>query len=110
MNYKIVAHQSFVRQMKRLAKKYPSLKADFAELLSQLADNPLLGTDLGNGVHKVRLLIRSKNKGKSGGARVITYNYIVDDSNGFLGLLSIYDKSELENITASQIDLLIRTL
>jgi hypothetical protein len=39
--------------------------------------------------------IASKGKGKSGGARVITY-FAVTESNVFL--LSIYDKSEKEDI------------
>jgi len=31
-----------------------------------------MGTPLGNDVYKIRLAIASKNKGKSGGARVIS--------------------------------------
>ncbi|MDX1919215.1 MAG: hypothetical protein SFU25_00605 [Candidatus Caenarcaniphilales bacterium] len=34
---------------------------------------PNLGTFLGNNCYKIRLSIKSKSKGKSGGARVITH-------------------------------------
>jgi len=55
---------------------------------------------LGFGIYKIRLAITSKGKGKSGGARVITY-IVTDDSEVFL--VYIYDKSQLENITKEQI-------
>jgi hypothetical protein len=41
------------------------------------------------------LAIASKGKGKAGGARVITHVQVVDSS---VFLLSIYDKSEKEDI------------
>ena len=41
-------------------------------MIDDLEQNPLLGTDLGDGLRKVRMKITSKGKGKSGGARVIT--------------------------------------
>lgn len=62
----------FKRQIKRLRKKYASLQSDFDELLAELSENPFAGVDLGDGVRKVRMAIKTKGKGKSGGARVIT--------------------------------------
>ncbi|WP_204985986.1 hypothetical protein [Mucilaginibacter psychrotolerans] len=44
--------------------------------------------------------ISSKNKGKSGGARVITYVRFVDEE---IYLLAIYDKSDLSTIADEQI-------
>lgn len=73
MSYNIASIPLFDKQAKRLAKKFPSLKRDLAGLIEQLADEPELGTALGNGFYKIRLAIASKGKGKSGGARVITY-------------------------------------
>lgn len=61
----------FKRQIKRLRKKYASLQSDFDELLAELSENPFAGVDLGDGVRKVRMAIKSKGKGRSGGARVI---------------------------------------
>jgi len=41
--------------------------------LDDLENNPRLGTAIGKNCYKIRLSIRSKGKGKSGGARVITH-------------------------------------
>ena len=78
-----------------MTKKYPSLKEELIALNNELILKPDLGTPLGNNTYKVRLAIKSKGKGKSGGARVITY-FITQDATVFL--LTIYDKSEIENV------------
>ena len=46
------------------------------------------------------MAVTSKGKGKSGGARVITY-LVTEDNEVYL--VYIYDKSQLENITKEQI-------
>jgi len=86
----------FRREYKRLAKKYLSLNADMQDLVAELQENSTICTALGNNTYKIRLAIASKNKGKSSGARVITY-FITDDNE--LYLLSIYDKSEQIDIS-----------
>ena len=58
--------------------------------------DPKQGVAIGNECYKIRLAIASKGKGKSGGARLIT-NIVVSDTVVYL--LTIYDKSEKENIT-----------
>ena len=73
MNYEIIVKPTFQREAKRLAKHYSSFKEDFASLIDELEQNPQLGTDLGHGLRKVRMKITAKGKGKSGGARVITF-------------------------------------
>ena len=75
------------------------------ELIAELEENPTLGTPLGDNAFKIRLAISSKNKGKSGGARVITC-YITEDNE--LYLLSIYDKSEQADISDKAIKQLIK--
>lgn len=40
------------------------------------------------------MAIKSKDKGKSGGARVITYNFITQEMDGKIVLLLIYDKED----------------
>lgn len=92
--------------MKRLAKKYRSMKQDYALLLASLTENPFQGADLGQGLRKVRMAIASKGKGKSGGARVITYNVLVAATDTEVRLLYIYDKSERETITDAEIQAL----
>ncbi|MDZ7880865.1 MAG: type II toxin-antitoxin system RelE/ParE family toxin [Saprospiraceae bacterium] len=66
-----------------------------------------MGKPLGKDCYKIRMAISSKNKGKSGGARVITCVKIVDDT---LYLLSIYDKSEQEDIPDNEIDAVLKSL
>jgi len=95
MSYNVIPIERFKKEAKRLAKKYASLKSELAELNNELTRNPEIGTPLGNNAYKVRLAIRSKGKGKSGGARVITY-LINEDKEVYL--LTIFDKSEFDNI------------
>ena len=105
MNYKIFPTLKFDRELKRLSKKYPSLKGEYAELISILKNNPLEGTPIGHNCYKIRIAIASKGKGKSGGARIITYLHIVQTT---VYLLAIYDKSEQTNITTQELKKLIR--
>jgi len=90
----------FARKAKRLQKKYVSLANEIVELREELRTNPTKGTPIGHSCYKIRLAIKSKGKGKSGGARVITYYYIHGST---VYLLSIYDKAEQENISDEKI-------
>lgn len=105
MSFKVLSIQPFEKQLKRLAKKYPSIKKDYAALINSLAKTPLQGTPIGSGCYKVRLTIASKGKGKSGGARVITYIQITQTS---VYLLAIYDKSEQDSISDKDIKELLK--
>ena len=107
MNYNIIPTRKFEKEIKRLIKKFPSLKKEYVGLLAELKNNPATGTPLGDNCYKIRLAIASKNRGKSGGARVITY-VVVD--NKIVFLLTIYDKSELENISDKQLRMMIQNL
>ena len=80
MNYKISYTHPFAKELKHLAKKYPSIKADVSNLIKELQINPLMGIPIGNNFYKIRLAIQSKGKGKSGGARVITYVQVVNEN------------------------------
>ena len=88
-----------------MLKKCPSLKKDFEQLIESLEQNPIQGKNLGNNCFKIRLAIASKKRGKSGGARVIT-NILIEES--IVYLLSIYDKSDKENITEKELDELLK--
>ncbi len=107
MNYKILSIPPFDKQLKRLAKKYPSLKQEFSALLDRLEENPEQGIPLGNSCFKIRISIASKGKGKSGGGRVIT-NIVVTEKVVFL--LSVYDKSEKENLSDSELKELLSSI
>jgi mRNA-degrading endonuclease RelE of RelBE toxin-antitoxin system len=100
MSCNIIATLSFEKELKRLAKKYTSIKQDYAILLKKLQEEPRLGVPLGNDCYKIRLAITSKQKGKSGGARVITFFYSIKET---LYLLGVYDKSEKETLKEHEI-------
>lgn len=103
MNCKITVTPDFLRELKRLSKRYRSLKTDLTKLGEELRLNPFLGTELGNRLRKVRLAITSKGKGKSGGARVITYTVIFAQADTEVKLITIYDKSERDNISDAEL-------
>ncbi|MBU0765161.1 MAG: type II toxin-antitoxin system RelE/ParE family toxin [Bacteroidetes bacterium] len=107
MSFNVKTISVFERQAKRLMKKYPSLKKEIRSLIKELKEEPAKGTSIGYDCYKIRLAIASKGKGKSGGARVITH-VIFKDNTVFL--LSIYDKSELENLTDKEILELIKQI
>jgi len=100
MNYNVVTIPPFDKQLKRLAKKSPSLKKEFANLIESLEQNPQQGILLGNNCYKIRLAIASKGKGKSGGAKIIANIIIAEE---IVYLLSIYDKSEKANLTNKEL-------
>ena len=105
MSYRIETSLKFEKSLKKLAKKYPSLKLEYVQLINDLEQNPHIGTPLGNNVYKIRLAIASKGKGKSGGARVISY---VKINNETILLLSIYNKGEKDSISDKEIKDLLK--
>ena len=107
MNYKVKTIPYFDKQLKRLVKKFPSLKQEYGNLLDSLEKDPTQGTPLGNNCYKMRFAIASKGKGKSGGARVITY-VMIDLTSVYL--LDIYDKSEQDSISDKDLKLLVKEI
>lgn len=105
MSFEIIPILPFQRQAKRLIKKFPSLKNEVFTLIETLKENPHQGTPLGFDCYKIRLSIASKNKGKSGGARLITCVYVASSE---LYLLSIYDKSERSSLNDKELKELIK--
>lgn len=108
MDYRIKTTRSFDKEIKRLGKRYASIANDYATLLDELARNPRLGIDLGSGLRKIRMQITSKGKGKSGGARVITFTVIISMEESEINLLYIYDKADRSSISAHEIEELLR--
>jgi len=105
MSYNIELSANFKKEAKRLSKKYPSLKTELAELFDELQENPTLGTPLGNDIYKIRLGISSKNKGKSGGARILSFVKVTQTT---VLLFSIYSKGEIDNFSDKKIQELIK--
>jgi len=106
MSFKVQNTQRFAKELKRLIKKYPSLKSEFIQLVSSLEKDPVQGDSIGSGFYKIRVKITSKGKGKRGGARVITYLKITDE---IVTLATIYDKSEKDDITEKELNLILQS-
>ncbi len=108
MNVKIEPLPTFKREAKRLNKHYASFADDYERFINELEANPRLGTDLGGGLRKIRMAITSKGKGKSGGARVISFTVVVAVEESEINLLYIYDKAERSSISKKEIEELLR--
>lgn len=76
-------------------------------LQAQLLENPRMGVKITENLYKIRLAVKSKGRGKSGGMRVLTFVWEIlveededeDNSEITIFLASIYDKSEEENVS-----------
>ena len=113
MDYEVITTANFEKAAKPLLKKYPSLIQEPIQLESNLQNHPFMGTLLGNNTFKVRVAIKSKGKGKSGGARVITHlelDLTIEKETTNIFLLTIYDKSVVEDITDKEIEKLIKAI
>ncbi len=104
MSYNILPIPPFDRQLKRLCKKYATLKEEYLFLIESLEQNPIKGVSIGKNCYKIRIAINSKGKGKSGGARIIT-NIVIEEETVYL--LTIYDKSDKDNITNKELKKLL---
>ena len=74
-------------------------------MIVSIKKEPVQGIPLGNDCYKIRLAIRSKGKGKSGGARVITCVKVVNEK---VYLITIYDKSEKEDISSKELSSILK--
>ena len=103
--------EEFKRGAKALRKKYPSFVSDYKTFLKELEANPFSGESLGLHTYKYRMSITSKGKGKSGGARVLTYNVQQrNEDEVLITLMTIYDKSDISNVTDNYIKSLVRQI
>jgi len=105
MSFNVYTTDFFDKELKKLSKKYPSIKNDFKALVDSLKKEPRQGLALGKDCYKIRMAITSKGKGKSAGSCVISCVKIVA---GSVFLLSIYDKDDKENISDKELDNLLR--
>ncbi len=110
MNWTISTVPDFDKEVRRLSKKYKSLRSDLLQFQKDITDNPFLGTEILPNVRKIRIAITSKGKGKSGGARIISFVAVNDIESGEIILLYIYDKSESPNIQTEYLKQLLKDL
>lgn len=107
MSYSVLPTHRFERELKRLVKKFSSLKQEYAKLIAELIETPEAGAFIGNNCYKIRLPIASKGKGKRGGARVVTYLYVETET---VYLLTIYDKGEKEDLKPNELKIMVDSL
>ena len=105
MNYSVELSDNFKIQSKKLIKRFPSLVYELDELFDILEKNPIYGTPLGKNIYKIRIAIASKNKGKSGGGRVLSF---VQISGARVLLFAIYNKGDIDNLTEKEINELLK--
>ena len=107
MSYKIIPTPEFIKNLKSLKKRYKNIKNDIKKLSDELKKEPTLGVSLGKNIYKIRVKNSDINKGKSAGYRVITYLLSEDYE---IYLITIYSKSDQENILDEEIKKLIEEL
>ena len=109
-NITISVSDDFAKEAKRLAKKYPSFKQDYKYFLVSIKNNPLQGDEITKNIRKIRMAIKAKGKGKSGGARVITFNILTDIENGHVVFLLLYDKKDASTVKVNVVKQLVRDM
>ena len=110
MSFEIQTTSYFDTEAKRLAKRHRSFIDDLEDFQKNLLKNPYQGTELSPGIRKIRLTIDAKGRGKSGGARVITFTYLVDEKDGVVILLLLYDKTDASSIKINIVRKIIKDL
>ena len=109
-NITVSVFDDFAKEAKRLAKKYPSFKQDYKDFLVSIKNNPLQGDEITKNIRKIRMAIKAKGKGKSGGARVITFNILTDIKNGHVVFLLLYDKEDASTVKVNVVKQLVRDM
>lgn len=107
MSFELIPTSVFLKELKKLRKKYASLESDLENLGDQLQSNPRMGVEVYKNCYKIRFAIKSKSKGKSGGGRLITWVKVEKER---IYLLSIFDKSEKDNVSDRYIKALLESL
>ncbi|MDB5120072.1 MAG: hypothetical protein JWN56_1290 [Sphingobacteriales bacterium] len=107
MAYNIIPTPNFQKEFKKLHKKFPSIKDDLVVLADSLLDEPIQGNEIFKNCYKIRFAIKSKGRGKSGGARLITFVQVLGEK---IYLLSVYDKGDKETVTDAFLKQLLKDL
>lgn len=110
MSFEIIITPGFLKSLKGLAKRHKSLKQDFKAFSQALHADPFQGVELFPGLRKIRMAISSKGRGKSGGARVITYTIVVAAQEGTVYMIDIYDKSDYDTVDVAVLRKIVEEL
>ncbi|MBP3590695.1 MAG: addiction module toxin RelE [Muribaculaceae bacterium] len=110
MSFKVFTTPEFDNQAKTLSKRHRSFKNDLRDFVLSLEDNPFQGVELSPGIRKIRMAISSKGRGKSGGARIITYTVVAAETEGMVYLMNVYDKADFSSVELSVLKDMIKEL
>lgn len=110
MSFEVSTTPEFESQAKKLNKRHRSFKNDLMEFVISLRENPFQGVELSPGIRKIRMAITSKGRGKSGGARIITYTVVTAEMEGKVYLMNVYEKSDFSTVELSVIKEIVSNL
>ena len=110
MNFEILTTSYFDTEAKKLAKRHRSFVNDLISFQKSIVENPYQGVELAPGIRKIRMAIKSKGRGKSGGVRVITLTFVVSETQGKVVLLLIYDKSDADSVRTDVVKEIVKEI
>lgn len=110
MSFEAIPTPEFKVQAKALQKRHRSFKEDLKEIILSLQENPFQGIELSPGIRKIRMAIKSKGRGKSGGARIITYTIVLAENEGKIYLMNVFDKSDFSTVELDIVKEMIKKL
>jgi mRNA-degrading endonuclease RelE of RelBE toxin-antitoxin system len=106
---KVLTIPEFDKSLKKLSRKFHSLKEEYQEFIEKTERENIQRCSLGNGFYKARLSVKSKGKGKRGGLRIISHREIIYKMEETeITLIAIYDKNEISSFDRIYLDTLIK--
>lgn len=100
--YSVYLTDKFLRDIKKLRKKYRNIKFDLDSAIQRLENGILEGdrlTGIGIPVFKIRLESSDMNKGKRSGIRIVYFTQLEKE----IFLISAYAKGSKESISKKEI-------
>lgn len=94
---------NFLKEAKKLSKKYKLLKIDLQQAVNEITTNEDLGVYLGCDLYKKRIKNSLIPTGKSGRFRVIIYKRVEEKTI----LISIYSKTDKETLSDEELSELV---
>lgn len=99
----------YLRDLRKLTKKYPAIIQESENLANRLRNDERPGDlipNMGYEIYKVRLANPSSQRGKRGGFRAIYYVELADS----VILVTIYSKSDQEDVSLQKLQSIIANM
>ena len=104
MSLMIEYSDNFLKEAKKLSKKFKLLKSDLKLAIDDMENKEDLGIYLGYNIYKKRVQNSSIPTGKSGGFRIIIYKQIEDK----IVLISIYSKTQKNTLGDDELRVILK--